>query len=75
MKSSGISTSGALLLIFITLKLTGTITWAWGWVLSPMWVPVAAVIVAVLIGAPFVIMFKAIAERRNFRRMLDRGAK
>lgn len=28
-----------LLLIFITLKLCGVITWSWVWVLSPFWVP------------------------------------
>jgi len=26
-----------LLLIFITLKLTGFIDWSWWWVLSPLW--------------------------------------
>lgn len=26
-----------LLLIFITLKLTGNIDWSWWWVLSPAW--------------------------------------
>ena len=27
-------------LIFITLKLTGHISWSWWWVLSPFWLPV-----------------------------------
>lgn len=37
---------GILGLIFITLKLTGYITWSWLWVLSPFWMPwaIAAVI-------------------------------
>lgn len=26
-----------LVLLFIALKLTGHITWSWGWVLSPLW--------------------------------------
>jgi len=30
---------GILGLIFITLKLTGHITWSWLWVLSPFWIP------------------------------------
>lgn len=30
-----------LALIFITLKLTGYITWSWWFVLSPIWVPSA----------------------------------
>ena len=29
---------GLLTLIFITLKLTGYITWSWVWVLSPLWI-------------------------------------
>ena len=33
-----------LALIFITLKLTGYITWSWLWVLSPLWLPIAIVI-------------------------------
>lgn len=33
-----------LTLIFITLKLTGYITWSWLWVLSPMWIPIALVL-------------------------------
>lgn len=32
---------GILGLIFITLKLTGHITWSWLWVLAPLWVPLA----------------------------------
>lgn len=29
---------GLLALIFIVLKLTGTIAWSWLWVLSPLWI-------------------------------------
>lgn len=32
---------GILGLIFITLKLTGYITWSWLWVLAPFWIPLA----------------------------------
>lgn len=28
---------GLLTLVFIILKLTGTINWSWWWVLSPLW--------------------------------------
>lgn len=34
--SSGIGFFGLLALIFITLKLTGFITWSWFWVLLPI---------------------------------------
>ena len=42
-----------LALIFITLKLTGVITWPWLAVLAPLWIPfvlAALVMVLVLIG-------------------------
>ena len=42
---------GILGLIFITLKLTGHITWSWLWVLSPFWIPFAIAL------AIFVIVF------------------
>lgn len=41
---------GILGLIFITLKLTGHITWSWVWVLAPFWAPLAvAVVLAVIV--------------------------
>ena len=39
---------GILGLIFITLKLTGHITWSWLWVLAPFWIPVAITLVIIL---------------------------
>lgn len=35
--SGGIGFIGLLTIIFIVLKLVGTITWSWWWVLSPLW--------------------------------------
>jgi len=37
---SKINATTILGLIFITLKLTGHITWSWWWVLAPFWIPV-----------------------------------
>lgn len=34
-----------LAVLFIALKLTGYVTWSWLWVLSPLWIPFAAVVV------------------------------
>ena len=31
------SLDGVLLVIFLTLKLSGAVTWSWIWVLSPLW--------------------------------------
>jgi hypothetical protein len=41
----GIGFLGALTLLFITLKLTGVIGWHWFWVLSPLILPIIALIV------------------------------
>lgn len=40
---------GILGLIFITLKLTGHITWSWLWVLSPFWIPLILIGVGLLL--------------------------
>lgn len=40
---------GILAPIFITLKLTGHITWSWLWVLSPFWIPLAIAVVIFLV--------------------------
>lgn len=43
--SGGIGFLGALLLVFITLKLVGVIDWSWWWVLAPLWgIPVVAIV-------------------------------
>lgn len=52
-KSGGIGFLGLLTILFIGLKLGNVITWSWLWVLSPMWIPFAIlllVIIIVLIG-------------------------
>ena len=36
--SGGLSFTGLLTVVFITLKLLGIIAWSWWWVLSPIWI-------------------------------------
>ena len=45
----GLTFFDILTLIFITLKLTGVITWSWWWVLSPIWICWGLIIIIVLI--------------------------
>lgn len=47
--SSGIGFSGLLTIVFITLKLLGVINWSWLWVLSPIWISTALVVVILAI--------------------------
>ena len=44
-QSGGIGFCGLLAIVFITLKLTSVITWSWWWVLSPLWIPLAALVI------------------------------
>ena len=39
--SSGMGIGMVLFIVFLVLKLTGTIDWSWWWVTSPLWIPLA----------------------------------
>lgn len=47
--SANIGFFGLLGILFIGLKLTGYINWSWIWVLSPLWVPLAVLLVALMV--------------------------
>lgn len=47
--TGGISFYSLLGLLFIGLKLGGVITWSWWWVLAPIWIPIALVIITLVI--------------------------
>jgi hypothetical protein len=44
-----ISISPFLTLFFILLKVTGVIDWSWWWVLCPLWLPLAGILLAVVL--------------------------
>lgn len=46
---------GMLSVVFITLKLTGNLTWSWLWVLSPLWI---GLILCAIIAAAVLIIIK-----------------
>lgn len=50
-KSGDISFVGLLAIAFIVLKLCNVITWSWLWVLSPIWISAALVIIGCIILA------------------------
>lgn len=43
--AGGIGFVGLLTIVFIVLKLCKVITWSWWWVLSPIWIVVAIVVI------------------------------
>lgn len=40
-EQSGIGLTTILFVVFLVLKLTHQIDWAWWWVTSPLWIPIA----------------------------------
>ena len=46
----GIGFCGLLTIAFIILKLCKVITWSWVWVLSPLWISFALIILIILIA-------------------------
>lgn len=49
--SGGIGFFGLLTVLFIALKLTGTIGWPWLWVLAPLWIPIALLVIVMIVIA------------------------
>jgi hypothetical protein len=47
-KSSSIGLPGVLTIVFIVLKLTGSIDWSWWWVVAPLWLPITVGVVIFL---------------------------
>jgi hypothetical protein len=52
-RTGGIGFFGLLTIVFITLKLTNYIDWSWWWVLSPLWIPFAIIVLVILLLAIF----------------------
>jgi len=47
--SSGIGFTRLLTIVFITLKLLGTINWSWWWVLSPMLISTSIILIILMV--------------------------
>jgi len=47
--NTGTGFFGLLGIVFIVLRLTHTIDWAWVWVLAPIWMPAAILLIIVLV--------------------------
>jgi len=48
-QNNGVGFCGLLGVAFIVLKLTGHIAWSWLWVLSPIWIPLALIVLILII--------------------------
>lgn len=47
--NNGIGFPGLLAIVFIVLKLCKVITWSWWWVLSPLWIGFALLILFIIL--------------------------
>lgn len=58
--SSGVSLGlcDVLFVVFLILKLCGLISWSWWWVFSPIWIPVAIILIVA-----FIVWFKNIFDK------------
>ena len=57
-----ISFFGILTIVFIILKLTGVIGWSWLWVLGPVWIPTAIVLIIYAVVCATVYVYTKIKE-------------
>lgn len=68
---------GMLTIVFITLKLTKFIIWPWSYILAPLWIPLAIVLV-IVIGYIIFMAYKDIRTSRKLavkRRELEKRRK
>lgn len=65
----GIGFVGLLAIVFITLKLTGHISWSWVWVLAPIWISAAiSLLVLAILGIIMLVIYLADKrEEKNWR--------
>lgn len=60
--------SGGLLLtiVFLILKLTHVIDWAWLWIFSPIWIPLAICLAIVVLYYLIILIVAAISAIRGY---------
>ena len=64
---AGIGLCGAMFLLFLALRLTDHIDWAWYWVAAPLWMPLALVAVFFVVLVPILYLL----DRRSAKRGKD----
>lgn len=49
--NTGIGLGTILFIVFLVLKLCGTITWSWWWVTAPLWIPAGITLILIVLVA------------------------
>jgi hypothetical protein len=63
--TGGIGIGGALLILFVALKLTHVVSWPWLWVLAPAWIPIGIIVAIIVIGGAVVVLRAVFGGRRK----------
>ena len=66
----GITFPGLLLVAFIVLKLTGVISWSWWWVMAPLWILAAIMLLFVIVGV--IIDVARAIRKKNIRKKMNK---
>ena len=64
-KTNGLGLGSVLFVVFVIIKLVGTIDWSWVWVLSPAWI---SILLAGLAGGVLEVL-KVIIDKRSAKRL------
>lgn len=67
-KTIDLGVFGIVAIVFIILKLTGTINWSWLWVLSPLWI---GFVITVVLGAVAFVVFKLLMKNNKCKQYLQ----
>lgn len=52
--SGGLGLSGALFVLFVALRLTDHIDWAWYWIVAPLWIPLLVALTCFAVLLPII---------------------
>lgn len=63
--SDGVGFGAPLALLFIGLKLGHVIAWSWWWVLSPLWIPIAVLVIVAIVAS---LVTGVVGALRSWRR-------
>ena len=64
--ATGLFLPGIVFILFLILKLTGSISWSWWWVTSPLWIVAALCVVAIAISTCYVV-YQVRRNNKNYR--------